>query len=259
MSDRRVRRLEAALNVQLLHRTTRRLSLTEAGKAYFARVSSALETLDDAAHAAAETREQPRGTVRISAPLDVGAEVLPGLVTRFLDRFPEMRIEVRLSPEKESLQGGGFDLAIRGGQPDDTVLACDRLQTSFFRLYAAPAYIARAGHPQSVAELGRHQCLLFDFGEGHMRWDFGEHGTVSVNARIVANELSFLRRALVGGAGIGLLPSTLAKPLVVGGQLVPVLPPVSVAGVDLWLLYDERHLPLKVRVLRDFLLENFPQ
>ncbi|MEM6733811.1 MAG: LysR family transcriptional regulator, partial [Myxococcota bacterium] len=151
--SRRVRRLEAALDVQLLHRTTRSLALTEAGRSYFARVSSALETLNDAALVAAETREVPRGTVRISAPLDVGAEVLPGLVTRFLDRYPEMRIEVRLSPDKESVQGGGFDLAIRGGRPDDTNLACSKLQTTLFKLFAAPSYVAGAGEPHSVTEL----------------------------------------------------------------------------------------------------------
>ncbi|MBB4963438.1 LysR family transcriptional regulator [Saccharothrix violaceirubra] len=254
--SRRVARLENRLGVRLLHRTTRSLALTDAGRAYHARVSVALAELDSAAGAAADSREAPRGVVRLAAPPDVGAEVLPELLAAFLARYPEVRVEVALSPSADLVEGG-FDLALRGGAGGR---GATRLQDTRFRLFASPVYLARKGNPQRPAELEGHLCLRFGDVD---RWLLhGPRGEVSVavTGPLAADDLSFVRRAAVAGAGIALLPEPSVAPAVRAGLLVPLLPDHHAEGRPLHLVVpSDRHLPSRVAVLRDYLVANFPR
>ncbi|WP_026422127.1 LysR family transcriptional regulator [Actinokineospora inagensis] len=253
--SRRVARLENRLGVRLLHRTTRSLALTDAGRAYHARVSVALSELDSAAGAAADNRETPRGLVRMTAPPDVGAEVLPELLAAFLARFPEVRVDVSLSTRTD-LVDGGFDLALRGtGGRGST-----RLQDTRFRLFASPVYLARRGVPPRPADLAGHQCLRFgDVDQWLLHGPRGEVA-VSVSGPLVADDLSFVRRAAVAGAGIALLPEPSVAASVRSGLLTPVLPDHHAEGRPLHLVVpSDRHLPSRVAVLRDFLVANFPR
>ncbi|HXV92662.1 MAG TPA: substrate binding domain-containing protein, partial [Pseudonocardia sp.] len=253
---------------RLLHRTTRSLALTEAGRAYHGRVAAALAELGDAAAAAVEAREVPRGTVRLSTPPDVGAEVLPALIAAFVARYPEVRVEIELSADPRDLVEGGYDLALRGGRPRGPSLTAHKLQDNAFRLYAAPAYLARAGVPGGPGDLAGHTCVLFRPWGGRCRWRLrrdgdglgGERVEVSVTGPVAANDLSFVRRAAVAGAGIALLPELVGAAAVRGGGLEGVLPELSADGLPLYLVHPAaRHLPLAVRALRDHLLEHFPR
>ncbi|MBM7773930.1 DNA-binding transcriptional LysR family regulator [Actinokineospora baliensis] len=254
--SRRVARLENRLGVRLLHRTTRSLALTEAGRAYHARVSVALAELDSAAGAASDSREAPRGVVRLVARPDVGAEVLPELVAAFLARYPEVRVEATLSASADLVEGG-FDLALRAGAGGR---GSTRLQDTRFRLFASPVYLARKGIPQRTADLAAHQCVRFgDVEQWVLHGPRGEV-TVDVVGQLAADDLSFVRRAAVAGAGIALLPEPAVAPSVRTGLLTPVLPDHHAEGQPLHLVVpSNRHLPSRVAVLRDFLVANFPR
>ncbi|WP_033400929.1 LysR family transcriptional regulator [Actinokineospora enzanensis] len=253
--SRRVARLENRLGVRLLHRTTRSLALTDAGRAYHARVSVALAELDSAAGAATDSREAPRGVVRLAAPPDVGAEVLPDLMAAFLARYPEVRVEVSLSSQTDLVEGG-FDLALRGGAGGQ---GSTQLQDARFRLFASPVYLARRGTPQRPTDLTTHLCLRFGDTD---RWLLhGSRGEISVDITgpLSADDMSFIRRAAIAGAGIALLPVPSVAPSVRSGLLAPVLPDHHAKGRPLHLIVpSNRHLPLRVAVLRDFLVANFP-
>lgn len=261
--SRRVARLEGRLATRLLHRTTRSLALTEAGRTYYTRVSTALAALDEAAGAALDARETPRGTVRVTAPPDVGAEVLPALVAAFIRRHPHVRVDIDFSPDPPDLVTGGHDLALAAGRRPGTSSARTKLQDMAFRLYAAPDYLARAGEPQRPQDLADHACVLFRPQHDHCRWRLhGRHGAVDVQVGgpVAANDLSFVRRAAVAGSGIALLPELVGARAVADGGLRAVLPDHHADGDPLYLVYpSNRYVPLEVRVLRDFLLEHFPR
>ncbi|MEM9490831.1 MAG: LysR family transcriptional regulator [Myxococcota bacterium] len=269
--SRRVSRLEGKLGIRLLHRTTRSLTLTEAGRTYYERVSLAIAAMNDAASAAIEAREIPRGTVRITAPPDVGAEVLPDIIARFVVRYPEVQIDVDLTAEPRSLVEGGYDLALRGGAQPDSALVLRKLQDTAFRLYASPDYLARTGVPGQPGDLAGHTCVLFRARHGKQRWrlrssrnapdaaDEPDEIVVQVSGPIVANNLSFIRRAVIAGAGIALLPELVGESIVQSGLLAGVLPKYYVSGNPLYIVYPSvQHMPLRIRAFRDFLLEHFP-
>ena len=261
--SRGVARLENKLGVRLLHRSTRSLTLTEAGQSFYERVSVALREMNEAASSAIEAREVPKGTVRVSAPLDVGAEVLPHLVARFIAAHPEVMVEVELSADAPSLIRGGFDLALRGGPQPDSGLIARKLQDTVFKLYASPRYLAEAGEPATPEELSEHQCILSSARNGRDEWQLRGSkrlARVAVSGRVVANDLSFTRRAAVAGSGVALLPDIVGDLLVRNGVLREVLGSYYASGYPLYIVYPSRkHVPLRVRALRDFILESFPQ
>jgi DNA-binding transcriptional LysR family regulator len=148
--SRTVARLEDDLGVRLLHRTTRALGLTDAGRVYYERVQRALGALSEAASDAAGDTLEPRGLVRMTAPPDMGAMELVGMLARFRSDHPEITVEVALSGRFVDLVEEGFDLAIRGGRLDDSTLVARKIGTTDFALYAAPGYLARRGAPQTL-------------------------------------------------------------------------------------------------------------
>lgn len=262
--SRSVARLETALGLRLLERTTRSIRLTEAGRVYFERVSVAVRLMDAAAEIAGEFKASPRGVVRVSAPTDVGSEVLPPLISQFATLYPEVRVSVSLSADAPSLVDHEFDIAIRGGPQLDSSMISRRLQTTSFKLFASPLYLMNRDPIRRPSQLEDHECLVFDRGPGSDRWQLetpdGEKNEVSVTGRVFANDLTFLRRAALAGAGVVLLPELVARPLVEDGDLTEILSNYSMRGVDLFLVYPSReHLAPKVIVLRDHLLKHFPR
>jgi DNA-binding transcriptional LysR family regulator len=261
--SRKVARLEARLGTRLLQRTTRSVVLTEAGRAFHHRVAAALGEVREAASAAFDTHEVPRGAVRVVAPPDVGGEVLPRLVAAFLRRYPEVSVDVELSPGRPDLVEHGYDLALRVGRESDPALASVKVQDIAFALYAGPGYLARAGTPESVEELAGHQCVLFRPQRGRCTWRLdGPAGRVDVVVRghLSANDLAFVRRAVLADSGIGLLPELVGRVAVERGALVEVLPGHRAGGQPLYLVHPaSAHVPLRVRALRDHLLAHFPR
>jgi DNA-binding transcriptional LysR family regulator len=258
--SRAVARLEERLGVRLLQRSTRALRLTDAGVAYHERVAAALGLIADAEGEVSHLQGAPRGTLRITAPYDIGVGFLAGIVARFTARYPEVRVDSVLTGRLVDLIAEGFDLAVRAGRLRDSSLMSRNLGAMESRLFAAPAYLEARGQPASPEALRDHDCVLFRPQSGKARWRLtGAAGTVlvEVSGPIGADDFSFVRAAVCAGAGIGLLPWFLCADDVAAGRLVRVLPRHEQTGVALHVVYPPtEHLPPRVAVFRDFLIES---
>lgn len=254
-----VTRLEAELGVRLLHRSSRRVVLTEAGAALHQQARPALRALDDAEAAVLEAHTALRGPVRMTAPVEVGTRLLSPHLTRFLALHPGVSVDVVLTTRIVDLVADGFDLAIRGGPVRDPSLVARRLGAEDAGLFAAPSYLAARGQPRRVRDLAEHDCVVYRPAAGRATWALtGPRGPerVDVAARLGADHFAFVVRAVTSGAGIGLLPLFLCDAEVARGDLVRVLPRHAMRGTRLNLVYPSaRYLPRRVAALRDFLLE----
>jgi DNA-binding transcriptional LysR family regulator len=257
--SRAVAALERDLAVQLIHRTTRRLQLTEAGRAYYESVSRALSGIDEAAAAVTELQDAPRGPVRITAPADLGHWVLAPTLARFATRYPEVRIDVSLTQRVVDLVHEGFDLALRVGKLADSRLVARSVGVVRGGIFAAPQYLKRRGRPRSVAELAEHDCVLFRGAAGRAVWHLvGPAGSEKVEVRgtIGADDNHFVREAAAAGQGLTLLP-IIACSGPERTNLQRVLPEYATAGEPLHLVYPTaRFLPKRVLLLRDQLLKE---
>ena len=262
--SRRLARLEERLNIRLLARTTRKVSLTEEGRAYFERVAPAIETLRLAGREAAEVSDAPVGTVRLTAPVDFGQGGLAILIERFAAAYPEINLHIDLTDRIVDLVAEGFDLAVRAGPSAlaDSSLVARRVAIGHFQCFASPRYLEAHPAPTTPAELKDHQCVLFRPKGGQARWQLchPEEGTVEVDVhgRITCTEFGFVRAAARANLGIGLMPAFQAAPDVDSGDLVPVLPGWSQdGGIVSLMMPSGRLLPAKTRVLVDFLVDWF--
>lgn len=262
--SRQLQRLEEALGVRLLERTTRTVRLTEAGQAYFHRCAHAIELIATANRGARDAGALPRGSLRVSAPFDIARDVLASAAPDFRRRYPDIDLRLEITQRRVDVVREGFDLALRGGMPmKDSGLVIRKLAPSLMRLYASPAYLAARGVPADPAALAEHDLIAFASHEGGaMPWQLaGPNGVVEITPQswLAANEFSFIRAAVLAGAGIGLLQAV----AVFGereGQLTPVLPEYAMHGGALWAVYPSaRRVPPKVRVFVDFLIERVRQ
>jgi len=257
--SRSVAALEAELGVRLIQRTTRKLHLTDAGSQYLARAQAALAELHEATAAVGELGDEPRGTVRLSAPFDL-AEPLAEALRLFAKKCPRVHVDVSLSGRRVDLIAEGFDFALRAGVLEDSTLVARKVGETQGALFAAPAYLRRRGRPRTFAELAKHDCVLYRAPLGRTTWRFqGPRGeeSVEVVGRITSDEMWFVTRAAVAGMGIAMLPSSPAGETLVGADLVRVLPDYVMSGTGLHLVFpSSRFLPARVALLRDFLIEH---
>jgi DNA-binding transcriptional LysR family regulator len=248
-----VANLEASVGAQLLHRTTRHVSLSTAGAALYERAAPLLASLKEAVGTLPEREEAPSGELRLTAPHDMGATFLPEVIARFTARYPSVRVDCRLTNRNVDLVAEGFDLALRasGAKLADSSLMVRRLGALDVQLFASPTYLARRGTPRSPEDLAEHDFVVFR-GLKYL----GELGLAEKNARVLGDDMLFLREAVKAGAGIAALPTFLAQPDVTTGQLVRVLPRYTQPSTTLVMLYPRtQHVPRKVSAFRDFLLE----
>jgi DNA-binding transcriptional LysR family regulator len=256
--SRAVARLEEELGVRLLQRTTRSLNLTDAGRQYHDGVRGALGALEDAAAMASEASREPHGTVRVTAPADFATPFFMDIVARFLGRFPRVNVDAYLTNRRVHLVEEGIDLAIRAGTLDDSSLVARRVAQSRMCLYAAPAYVERRGRPRTVAQLARHDCVLFRASTGIVPWRLtGPRGVeeITVSGRITVDAMTAAREAVAAGLGIGLIPE-MGLPGSLGSQgLVRVLPRHALEGAALHVVWpSSRFLPRPVALFRDHLV-----
>lgn len=247
--SRKLSELEARLGAKLVQRTTRALSLTDVGAAYFQRASRAAQDLAEAEQVVVDSQEQPRGVLRITAPGDMGP-LLTSIVTEFLDAHPHVNVFVDLSNRYVDLIAEGYDLALRAGKLEDsTYIARPVFQTSL-ELYASPDYLDRAGRPERMDELASHRCLVFG-AEDKAAWVLSrgdEVVRVQVQGRFLAKDFATLRRGALLGFGVTLLPNFVAGPDVHLGRLERVLAPFAAKSAGLHLVYPSRELlPAKTR------------
>jgi DNA-binding transcriptional LysR family regulator len=256
-----VQRLEARLGVRLLHRTTRRLSVTEAGAAYYRHCARILAEAAAAEQAAGALQREPRGTLRISAPDSFGWMHVAPAVPAFLRRYPELGVDIALSAAHVDLVEQGLDLAIRIGVLEDSPLVVRRLAPSRLVLAAAPAYLKAQGKPRRPDELSRHNCLcnnLLPWGDEWRLVGKGGELRVAVGGSFRSNNAETLRAAALDGIGIALLPSwAVAEPLR-RGALRRVLPGWEPPGSTIYAVYpDNRLMSMKVRAFVDHLARSF--
>ena len=263
--SRRVTALERALRVRLLQRSTRKLVLTEAGRLYFDRARASLGGLADAGAAVTDLSSEIAGPIRLTAGGNSG--LLAKLVSEFVTRYPNVQIDVVLTPRRVDLVAEGFDLALRAGPLVDSSLIARRLGRQELGLFASPAYLRKAGRPRRVADLAKHRFVLF--GEpperGHLRLTGpdGEEETVKVSGPLVAHDMSFAADVISTGLGIALIPDIYLGWLAKGGlrlgrpELERVLPDHGVVGAELSLVSPPTaYEPTRVKLLRDFLTEK---
>jgi DNA-binding transcriptional LysR family regulator len=262
--SRRVTELEEQLGVQLLHRTTRKLALTEAGRSYYEQAEKALTELQNAAESASGMDTEARGIVRVTAPVDIGVLGIADIVAEFLREYPDIHVDLSLSSKVVDLVEEGFDIGIRAGKSRDASLVARRLGTSALGLYASPAYVKAHGRPKTLEDLTSHDCVLFRGRHGKALWRFegpaGEPASVEVRGRVNVDEMLFVRQAVGLGLGIGLLPTITIASCNRVHTLEPVervLPEYSMGGADIAVVTPSGpRRPRRVTILRDFLVER---
>lgn len=257
--SRSVARLEGDLGIVLLERTTRRVSLTDAGRAYYERAREAVAGLDEANLLAGEAAREPSGVVHVAAPPELGGK-LATLLGAFVREHPKIHVDVITTGRGAELVGGQVDIAIVSGQLQDSDLIVRKLGVSVHRLYASAAYLERRGVPRTVADLARHDAVLYRGNAGHATWELvGPRGpeSVKVHGPLSGDSVQFVFEAVVGGLGIGLLPEQLFSWISASATpLQHVLPKFTSTGALQSLVHPSRHLPKRVALLREFLAEH---
>jgi len=258
--SRKITALEDRLGARLLHRTTRRLSLTETGRAYFDRCARVMAEVEAADREVADLHDAPRGKLRITAPVDIGLAFVGPLAADFLERYPEVHLEVVLTGRVVDLVAEGFDVAIRAGSLADSSLIARRLGTTGGRLYASSSYAQSHVLPKQPEQLVEHACITSTatgFGD---TWQLnsGERTVrVAVAGRLRVNDFGLARKAVLAGHGIAFIPEVLCVDDVASGRLVPVLPAWQSRASGVWAVYPStRNLSAKVRAFLDFLRDE---
>lgn len=258
--SRHLQHLEAQLGVRLINRTTRHLSLTEAGERYHAACLDILHRLDQAALAVADEGSEPSGTLRISAPLVIGTLELGHWLPGFQQRYPKIRIDLSCEDRFVDLVAERFDVALRiSGPLEDSSLVAKVLTVSDLILVASPGYVSRHGLPRQIDELANHQLLGFT-GSNEWRLNSAQADTVAValNGRFKTDTITSLHSAALAGLGIAALTRATVQQNLHNGQLVHILPNYNAGQRHYCALYPHaRHLALKVRVFVEFMAQHY--
>lgn len=260
--NRLVIAMEERLGVQLLNRTTRRVSPTSTGQALYERARQVLDDLDEMESAVASAGTRPTGLLRINAPLSFGDINFSEIVAAFMARYPEVDVDLTLEGRQVDPVAEGYDVVIRIAEPDEeTTLVDHRIRAFDYLVCAAPAYLERAGTPTHPDDLRRHALLHLNFGGRSPAWTFtGPDGivTVPVRPRLGANNLEPLLAAACAALGIAIMPGFAIRSELEAGNLVPVLPDWKLPARMLQVIYPPaRHLSAKVRLFTDFIEECY--
>jgi DNA-binding transcriptional LysR family regulator len=259
--SRRVRQLEAGLDTRLMQRSTRKLTLTEAGSAFFERCAPAVDGVLEAGRDLAGGSQTVSGTVRIAAPADFLDFFKIEWVMQFLALHPKVRLDFVLNDARADLIGEAIDVAFRGGTVSDHQSIFRRLMSQSFDLVASPAYLQTRGSPRTLQELSRHDCLTASGRPGAASWTLrGPSGSeeVKVSGRFSANSARILINGCLAGLGIAFLPRVLIVPHLHAGRLIRVLPQYRRDGADLSvILPSSQQIPTAVLAFVEFATDKF--
>jgi DNA-binding transcriptional LysR family regulator len=252
-----VMELEQLLGARLLDRTTRRVSATEAGLAYYESCADILARVEETEMQVSRLHDEPRGVLKINAPVSFGVLHLGPLIAEFTASYPDLRIELTLNDRFVDPIEEGVDVTIRIGILADSSLIARRLAPARRVLVAAPDYLSRHGAPQGPEELAQHRCLNYGHSTTLQRWQLTRDGqtiNLAINSMLCSNNGDVLRAAALGGQGIAKLPTFLVGPDIKAGRLIVVLPDFPPTELGLFALYaPNRYLAAKTRLLIDFL------
>ena len=254
--SRQISALEQRLNIKLLYRTTRKVSLTEEGRVFYQHCRSVLDGLDAAEQAVSNLQSKPQGRIKLTTPVTYGEQQLLPLINDFMMQYHDIEVTAFLSNQQIDLIEGGYDLAIRIGKLRDSTMMAKKLSLRTNFVCATPAYLHQYGMPRTLDDLSQHNCLLGtrDY------WHFVEKGTeknLRVSGSIQYNSGYSLVDAALKGLGIVQLPDYYVQKYLVSGALVSLLDDYREPEESIWAIYPHtRHLSPKIRLLVDYLAER---
>jgi len=253
--------LEQRLGVRLLNRTTRSVSLTDDGRAYYERCRIIVDLAEEASAIAEQRHAKPEGKLRLTAPVSFGLSHLAELLPRFMDLYPDVILDVEFNDRMVDLVAEGFDLAIRVGQLSDSALISTRLAESRGVVVAAPAYWDKHGRPNKPEDLRDHACISYSNLDAPEKWLFqttsGATQTVSVPIAVLCNSAELEASFAVAGKGVTRLPAFACQREIERGDLEIVLSDYEAEPLGIYAVYPHRaHLSVKVRAMVDFLKDE---
>ena len=258
--SKRISRLEDHLGVQLVNRTTRRVELTEAGRTYYQYCVQIENIVQEAESVVSEIRQQPKGNLTINAPVTYGQIILPSIIARFLQKYPDININLSLSDKFVDVIEGGFDIVIRIGQLKDSSLKARKVASTKLVVFAHKNYLKKHGTPKTPQDLQQHNCLSYRYMAGSPNeWQF--HGPmgkelVHVNGNFGAENGVPLYKAVQAGLGIAIQPQFVLDGFEAKG-IVTLLDDYTDAEIGIYAIYPAtRKPPLNTRVFIDFLVEQ---
>lgn len=260
--SRRISTLERRLGAKLLHRTTRKLSLTDAGRTLYERSTRLLADLDETEQAVRDDQAELRGRIKVAAPVTFGIRHMAGAIADFMLVHTDLLIDLDLNDRQVDLVEEGLDMAVRIGELVDSSLIARRLTEIRRVVAAAPAYLKKFGTPNHPLELAEHSCLHYSNVSHRESWRFQDaqqrEWTPDIPIRLRANNGDLLCAAAEAGLGIVVMPTFIAHTAIEQGRLVPILTDFKLADVGLHLVYTPgRQFSQRVRVLAEFLTERF--
>ena len=266
----RLSQMEARLGVQLVHRTTRRMSLTHEGEIYLAHARRILADIDDMERELSHAQLKPKGLLRVNATLGFGRSHVAPLISQFAKRFPEVQVQLQLTVNPPPLHEDAFDVCIRFGEPPDARVVAKRLASNRRLMCAAPAYLSRHGEPKTPADLARHNCIGIRQGdEAYGLWRFtttkgkGKSQTTSsenvkIRGNLTTNDGGAALNWALDGHGILLRAQWDVEKHLESGELVQVLTAYNSPDADIYAIYAERHrTSVRVKALIDFVAAAF--
>jgi DNA-binding transcriptional LysR family regulator len=261
MTTRYMAQLEAHLGARLLNRTTRRLSLTEAGNDFYQRATQVLAMIKEAETSLAQEAAVPRGTLRVASSQSFGARHLGGAITEYLQKYSEVQVDITLNDRAVDLVEEGFDLAIRIATQIDPGLIARKLTPARMVICASPAYLQKQGVPKTPEDLAEHNCLSYAYWSTQNEWLLKRKNIqrkVQVSGNLRGNNGDILSIAAAEGLGVVLQPSFLVYEALRNKKLVHVLPEWELPELTIFAAYPNRKfLPSKVRSFIDFLAARF--
>jgi len=254
--SRQINALEKRLNVKLLYRTTRKVSLTEEGRVFYQHCRGVLDGLDVAERAITNLQSKPQGKIKLTAPVTYGEQQILPLVNDFIKQHKEIEVSAYLSNQQLDLVDQGFDLAIRLGKLSDSSMMAKKLAARTNHVCASPAYLDKYGVPHSLSELDKHSCLLGTRDYWHFS-DAGREKNLRVSGTLRYNSGYGLVDAALKGLGLVQLPDYYIKEHLESGKLISLLDNYKVADEGIWAVYPQnRHLSPKIRLLVGYLAER---
>jgi DNA-binding transcriptional LysR family regulator len=256
-----IARLEQSLGARLLNRTTRQMSVTEAGAAFYAHCARIVEEAEEARLAVGRLHAEPRGLLKVSASVAFGTLHIAPALAPFLERFPDMSVDMTIHDRFVDLADEGYDVAVRIARDPGQNIVARKLAPVHRKVCATPGYFARHGVPRAPADLGTHNCLTYTHMRPHDQWHFrGPDADVAVpvSGNLTLNDDEALSQAVLGGLGVAILPTFIVGRDLQAKRLQAVLSEYLPSDQHIYAVYlPNRHLSPKVRVFIDFLLERY--
>jgi len=259
--SKQVTQLENSLGTRLLHRSTRKLNLTDEGRRFYQHCELIVSEAEKARTEMMESHENPRGRIRMAIPQSLIISQARETLMRFQEEYPDIELEIIASGAIENLVDEGFDLALRVGQLEDSALICRKLSECLFQTVASPEYINKHGRPRHPTDLTHHNCLIYASSSSGRKWRFsdpnGKEVTVNSRGNLICNDGHMIITAALQGLGVVHGPSILYQPYIESGELELLLPEYTLPPISISVLYpSKQNLSRKVSVLIDFLSQH---